>query len=378
MVQKKSILSFVMMIFIGLGGVWFFLGRPITLPSVPIVVAVIDTGIKIGTFGAEKGWNFFDQTPDVSDEDGHGTAVAEMIFTHASDSKSRDFGFNLLPIKISRHGAGIRPSDLAAAIDYAVNHGAKLINLSSGLTQGSDALHAAVVRAHERGVILLTAAGTGVPNPFRPGRVEEIFPQAYPEVIVVGSVGPQGEPDLSMNYGSLIDFVVRPEPNKNDGSLKQIGSSFAVAAATGDLTRYLLSHPQVLRSSKPDELRAWLRASSRLPGSRVGSQTGLDRMGFGIFDSKPFFIEEHDHFSIQTVKLSEIPEKMIFYMSTAEEIISIESKVICAGETKVSAPALSGALKKGLAQFQLDPIPAKGCRVQLKISHPSGQEEMAL
>jgi subtilisin family serine protease len=202
------------------------------------VVAVLDTGLDaripaLASRLAEKpGRNFVDGGADVSDTDGHGTKVALLIAENCGDCM-------LLPLKLSRNGAGVRPDDLAEAIRYALDSGARVLNVSFGLSQGSPMLEAAVAEASKRGAAVVAAAGVGLTNPFRPEPLSKVYPQAYPHVVVVGVR------DAPQNYGPELDVLL------TTGGLQD--SSFAAAVVSGQIARRRLgarklSDPSVLQS----------------------------------------------------------------------------------------------------------------------------------
>ncbi|WP_457826737.1 S8 family serine peptidase, partial [Staphylococcus aureus] len=71
-------------------------------------------------------------------------------------------------------------ADIAEAIRFAANHGAKVINMSLGGSRGSKILGDAVKYAHDRGVTVVCAAGNE-------GRGRVGFPAAYPGAIAVAA-----------------------------------------------------------------------------------------------------------------------------------------------------------------------------------------------
>ncbi len=91
-------------------------------------------------------------------------------------------------------------SDLAQAIDLARDHGAQIINISSGQlsTRGraDPQLEAAVKRCAESGVLIVSAAGNDGCDCLH-------VPAALPGVLVVGALDGSGQPAEFSNYGGL-------------------------------------------------------------------------------------------------------------------------------------------------------------------------------
>ncbi len=254
----------------------------------PVVVAVLDTGVDTripalsSRLASKPGYNFFDANDDVSDSDGHGTKVALLVTQFCGNS-----GCRILPVKMTKTGAGLTPKDLAAGIRFAVANGARIINISSGMTKGSAELEAAVAEASSRGVVVITAAGTGISNPFRSDELSKVYPQSYPEVIVVGAQSSLEQFDPIMNFGEALDLVVVGQPT--DAS----GSSYAAAAVSGVVAEALRKSPGLA----PATVRHLLRASAQRPRELWNPPPALSeiamRLGFGAFDRNAFLHEAH-------------------------------------------------------------------------------------
>ena len=145
-----------------------------------VTVAVIDTGYDYdnpdGTVFAEilQGSNLMEQIRPIGedpnrapDDIGHGTAVASIIAA-AQNNNDRTVGIaakqvRILPIKIFRRNA--EPADLLTAVRYAVNAGAKIINLSLGAASTiycDPGMGQMIYRAIEKGVFFVVSAGNGI------------------------------------------------------------------------------------------------------------------------------------------------------------------------------------------------------------------------
>ncbi len=150
-----------------------------TTGSKATVIAVIDSGIDFthpdlannqwnnpvpGARDDLHGWDFVADSAEIKDEQGHGTAVAGIIAAE---------GNNLLGVTGVMWRAGLMSlrvldntgtGDIASAveaIDYAVTHGAQVINLSWGTSGESLALKDAIERAGRRNVVVVCSAGNG-------------------------------------------------------------------------------------------------------------------------------------------------------------------------------------------------------------------------
>jgi subtilisin family serine protease len=121
-----------------------------------IRIAIIDTGadltapeiaaINPATHDARTG------ASGVADANGHGTFVASLAAGFGG-------GAQLLIVKAGGVSGSVTSADEAAAIRYAVDAGAKIINLSLAGISTSAAERRAIRYAADRGVLLVAAAG---------------------------------------------------------------------------------------------------------------------------------------------------------------------------------------------------------------------------
>lgn len=157
-------------------------------------------GIEDDVHGASfiAGTTGGDPSPDGSD---HGTRVAGII----GAAGGNQVGITGVNWKVSLMGLralsaeGGRSDDLARAIDYAVDHGARVINASWTGGGESRALAAAIGRAEERGVLFVAAAGNDAAD--TPG-----FPASLgaDNVISVGATTPDDLLAGFSNRGALV------------------------------------------------------------------------------------------------------------------------------------------------------------------------------
>jgi len=177
---------------------------------------VIDTGIypvdDLDPARLLKGWNFVAHNDDARDDHAHGTHVAGTI----AQSTGNGVGVagmaplaRLMPIKVlSAVGSGTS-HDIAEGIRYAVDHGARVLNLSLGGGGRSLAMETAVAYARRRGAVVVCAAGNG-------GSRGVSYPAAYPGAFAVSAVGPQGRLAPYSSYGPEV-AIAAPGGDKSQG-----------------------------------------------------------------------------------------------------------------------------------------------------------------
>lgn len=168
-----------------------------TNSSPNIVIAVIDSGIDIkhedlkgniwtnnqeipgnnydddrnGFVDDTNGWDFIDNEPNPSPqfangwtESGvsHGTIIAGIISARGDNNQGIagiTWQSKIMPLKVLNDRGEGRLSSVVRAVDYAVNNGADIINLSFTGSTYSESLREALERAYNKGVVVVAAAG---------------------------------------------------------------------------------------------------------------------------------------------------------------------------------------------------------------------------
>ncbi len=139
---------------------------------------------------------------DEGDAPYHGSHVAGIVGA-VGDNRVGVTGVNwkvsLMAVRALGPQGG-RSDDLARAIDYSVDHGARVINASWGGAGASQALLKAIERAEKRGVLFVAAAGNErTPRPD--------FPAGADGVISVGATTPD---DVLAGFSSRGALVAAP------------------------------------------------------------------------------------------------------------------------------------------------------------------------
>jgi hypothetical protein len=119
---------------------------------------------------------------------GHGTHISGIVTFIAPESK-------ILPVRVLDVDGRGNTFVLAYAIDWAVAHGATVINMSLGSDYDATVLEEAIANAQRNGAVVVAAAGNdSAENPQ--------FPAAYPGVISVTAVDDNGIKADFANYGA--------------------------------------------------------------------------------------------------------------------------------------------------------------------------------
>lgn len=186
------------------------------------------------------------------DNVGHGSMVSGIIAAPANNGKGIAGiapDVTILPIRCFTntpgHVGGFT-SNMIGGLNYAVENGADIINMSWGVDKYSATLQTAVDAAYQAGCILIAAAGNN-------GTVTEQYPAAWDNVISVGSVDQSGcltsysQRVTSVNIcapgGTSGDRVVSLGYESNTSYLSKIGTSFSTPAVTGAAALLLQADP---------------------------------------------------------------------------------------------------------------------------------------
>jgi len=191
--------------------------------SAAVTVAIIDTGIDAGhpdLAGVSLPGTTFVSSPSsgcvpgtTQDDNGHGTHVAGIIGANGNNDQGIAgvaFGVRILPVKaLDCEGTGLL-SDVASGITWAVDRGARVINISLGSEADSPTLHDAIRYAAARNVLVVAAAGNcgdparTYPNASCPSLNVVEYPGAYPEVLAVGATDGNDAHAAFSNTGAYV------------------------------------------------------------------------------------------------------------------------------------------------------------------------------
>ena len=189
-------------------------------------------------------WTVRDNDPE--DETGHGTHVSGIIAAKANNGLGIAGiapNCRLMPLRAGfKYGGGayLQNDDLAAAIVYAADNGARVINMSWGDTVRAFIIEDAIEYAHHRGCVLVGAAGNAA-------GVGSYYPAALESVISVAGLGQEKQLYDGSNFGSTIDIAAPGEEilstALNGEYRERDGTSMAAAHVSGVAALVLSADP---------------------------------------------------------------------------------------------------------------------------------------
>ena len=200
-----------------------------------VIVAVIDDGININhpdlaaniwtdpnaPYGSSKIKNFTgDNLPDNLPTGSHGTMVAGIIGATANNNlgvAGIAKNVKIMPLRVFGKEEESTPQSIIDAMDYAIDHGANIINISIGSSQFEYVpdFDAVLQRAYAHGVVVVVAGGNGdmlarsnsgvdtTNNPLSPVCNNHTNKKS---VIGVGALDRSGQKAPWSDYGDCIGF----------------------------------------------------------------------------------------------------------------------------------------------------------------------------
>lgn len=195
------------------------------------------------------GWNFVHNNHDFTDIRGHGTFVAGIIAAKTNNGigiAGINPGAVIMPVKVADEDGETDSFHIYQGINYAISHGAKILNVSLGGRSISKMEQVAISRANALGVLVVVASGNNNENLMRFG------PASSKDVLSVGQIDLTGMRSTVSNWGPNLGLLgpgeqiyslvskdnknVRPSVRKY-GYYKQDGTSFStpMVAATASL-----------------------------------------------------------------------------------------------------------------------------------------------
>jgi len=237
-----------------------------------VVVAIIDTGAVYTHEDLSGqvilGHDYIDNDEDPLDGQGHGTFVAGIIGASTNNSKGIAGiarGSKLLIIRDADNTGAFSYFNLAAAITYAADHGARIINMSQGGTSPSATVTSAVNYAFGKNIVLIAAAGNnGNGTPV-------MYPAAIPNVLAVGATDSSDALWSGSATGSQVG-VVAPgvsvaSTSKSGGYATGTGTSFASPQVAGLAALIMAKNPGLTNQQIVDIIKG--------TADPVGGQTGF-------------------------------------------------------------------------------------------------------
>ncbi|ACU76703.1 peptidase S8 and S53 subtilisin kexin sedolisin [Catenulispora acidiphila DSM 44928] len=249
-------------------------------------IAVIDTGVQANADVSNHllpGADFSDSTTTSvgtghldTDSYGHGTGEASLIVGAGAETQGLAPDSNILPIRAVNGYAVDLALGITPAIEFAVSHKARVINLALGYKQDDPDIRRAVQDALDSDVVVVAAVGND-------GSSQQYYPAALPGVVGVGAIDSSGEVWGQSNTGADVALVAPGVHILRDDNRGRVGYS----DGTSEATAYVSAAAALVRSAHPGwsagEVVAALEGTADKPAGMRGAVRD-DRYGAGILD----------------------------------------------------------------------------------------------
>jgi subtilisin family serine protease len=303
-----------------------------------VVVAVLDSGVQVdhpdlagalwtnpgeipgngrdddndGIVDDVHGANMLTKSNAIADDNGHGTHVAGIIAAR-KDNGIGGAGIapdaTIMPVKVLDSSMRGNTTALALGIRYAVDQGARILNVSINGDESSGLLADAVAYAASKGASVVASAG----NNSRSLDAQPSYPASLPgpAVLTVAATVAGGGLAAISNFGPQSVELAAPGDHVLSTAL---GSGYEWRQGTSMAAPFVSGSLALLAAARPDldqaALRAALLRTARRPGSltAVVAEGALD-VGRAMISltgsgSGPIAASEGDDASVTRLKLS--------------------------------------------------------------------------
>ncbi len=235
------------------------------------------------------GWNFVAESNDIDDDYGHGTFVAGIISANTDNGvgiAGVNPGAQIMTLKVSGDSGVARSLPIYRALRYAVDNGARVINISLGDKGLSRLEQVGINYAYAMGCVVVVAAGN------QGGNIAKYGPPGARRAFSVASLNIDGTRRSSSNKGLMVSIAAPGESiysltaknGKRDGQIIPImagdyhrlnGTSFAAPIVAGTASLILANYPYLTNKQVEDIL-----LSSAMDTENPGwdAETGMGRL----------------------------------------------------------------------------------------------------
>jgi subtilisin len=311
-----------------------------------VIVAVLDTGVDYthpdlqnniwrnsaeipgngidddgnGFIDDTQGWNFADNSNNVRDANGHGTHVAGTIAGGNNGFGVTGIAYDaqIMPVKVLNDDGVGSSNSVANGIYYAVNNGARVINLSLGGNFPNSTIENAIQYASSQGAVVVMAAGNN-------GFPFTSFPASYASNwgLAVGAVDRNNDMANFSNRAGRNAFPYVTAPGVGIYSTMP-GNEYASYSGTSMATPHVAGVVALMLSANPNLTDAEIR------------QIIIETAG----NSTPIAISSS--FNLSSVVAEAIAEMVD--NSTSADAMSLELNVTSVTETEAITAEVSPAV----------------------------------
>jgi subtilisin family serine protease len=256
-----------------------------------VTVAVLDTGLDGShpEFNGHvaPGYDYVNNDPDPSDDNGHGTHVAGTIGAATNNGvgvAGMSWVTRIMPVKVADAQGRVNSADWINGVVFARTHGARVINMSFGGPGTSGVEQATINDAWNAGLVIVASAGNSAQegNPVN-------YPASYDNVVSVGATSAADRRASYSEYNNRVDLVA-PGGDGNNATLDQwilstIPNGYGLASGTSQAAPHVAGLAALMFSTST----AWTNDS--LVRAMLSTATDLgpagrdDEYGYGLINA---------------------------------------------------------------------------------------------
>ncbi len=264
--------------------------------SSSVVVAVIDTGVDLGhpDFACANklasGYDFYNNDSNPQDDEGHGSHVAGVVgacTNNGTGVAGTNWNVKIMPVKVCSSQGACPTAAVVNGMAWAVNNGARVLNLSLGGTTPTQTERDAVNNAYNNGVLVVASSG----NEYQDGN-PIMYPASYEHVLAVAATGDLDEHARYSSAGSYVD-VAAPGGNPSSSSdsnnnhwimstyWRGSGYSYAQVAGTSQAAPHVAGLAALIRGMNPALTPDQVQAIIQNTAVDIGTAGRDDFFGYG-------------------------------------------------------------------------------------------------
>jgi serine protease len=234
---------------------------------------------KPGAANAIIGWNYVNNNNNPMDENGHGTNVAGIlgaVGNNGTGVAGVDWNVQIMPVEFMGADGEGSVSSFIEALNFAVQHGAKITNNSWEGAPYSTALYDAFQNAKAHGVICVAAAGNEASNDDTTPDYPASLSTSLNNVVTVAATTNTNQLASFSNYGvHSVDLaapgvnILSTLPDNQYGEMS--GTSMATPEVAGAMALVWSLHPSWSYTQVIDQV---LDTTTKLPSLEGKVKTG--------------------------------------------------------------------------------------------------------
>jgi thermitase len=258
----------------------------LTTGNPSVVIAVVDTGLSPlpvpDMTHVVPGWDILGNDSNTTDTFGHGTWVSSIIGALGNNGvgiAGYCWNCSIMPVRVAAGHEGGVAGNIAAGIRWAVDHGARIVNVSLASNQFDEDELGAVEYAQSHGVLVVASAGnTGGTGPIYPA----YYGTAWNNVL---SVTGTDENDQLYSWATRGSWVELTAPgceellDENVGAAYGCGSSFAPPAVSGIAGLLFSLDPGLTVAQVAQALEATSHPVAGVGGGRIDAWAAAHYLG---------------------------------------------------------------------------------------------------